>query len=53
VEIVELIRRKEVEKAMTLIEKALPQLLEEEYVVAFLKAHVFLRIVREGTLRPT
>ena len=47
-DIINFIRNKEIEKAYELIEKFIPELLKEGYIVAFLKAHIFLRIVKNG-----
>jgi len=44
--IVELIRQKKIEKALELMEKHIPEFLQENYIVAFMKAHIFLRIIQ-------
>lgn len=49
IEIIRLIKGKQIESAIELIEKTIPELLKEGHILAFLKAHIFLRIVREGT----
>jgi hypothetical protein len=33
---------------MELIERTVPSILEDGHIVAFMKAHIFLRIVKEG-----
>lgn len=48
-EIIRLIREKKIEKAMELIEKTVPAILAEDHIVAFMKGHIFLRIIKEGS----
>jgi hypothetical protein len=47
VAIVELIRERQIERALEMMEKHIPEFLQESYIVAFMKAHIFLRIIRE------
>ena len=48
VEIIKMIREKRIEEAIALIEKTIPTFLEESHMMAFFKAHIFLRMMKEG-----
>ncbi len=47
-QIINLIKEKKIEEALEIIEKEIPDLIEDNLILAFMKAHIFLRIVKEG-----
>jgi hypothetical protein len=50
---VELIKRKKIEEAMEIMQARIPKIFDEAYLMPFMKAHIFLRMVKEGTSFPT
>lgn len=45
-EIVELIKDRKIEEAIELMQSRIPNIFDDNYILAFMKAHVFLQKVR-------